>query len=363
MESVPDGRDVVATLDADVSGAPAPLLVLDRVAGFLDDHGLGHGPLTWQRIGDGQSNITYRVRRGDVDLVVRRGPRPPLPPSTHDMGREARIQRALGPHGVPVPRVLAVCDDESVLGVPFYVMAWLDGVVVTDQVPAALDTPEQRRAISEAVVDALVEIHGVDLADDAVRELGRPEGFLERQVRRFTQLWDLNTTRALPAVEELADWLTRNLPTAQSAAVVHGDYRLGNLMLAPTAPAAVTAVLDWEMATLGDPLTDLGYLTATWTDTDSLPHPLQLSSVTARPGFLTSHELAATYAENTGADLRPLPWYQALALWKGAIFCEAIYTRWLRGERPLDTTFGPSLEQGVPALLDAAQRRAAATLG
>jgi aminoglycoside phosphotransferase (APT) family kinase protein len=173
----------------------------------------------------------------------------------------------------------------------------------------------------------------------------------------------VNTTRTLPAVEELADWLTTNTTASQSASVVHGDYRLGNLMLAPSAPAAVLAVLDWEMATLGDPLTDLGYLTATWTDSDSLPHPLQLSPVSSRPGFLNSHDLAATYAERTDADLRPLPWYQALALWKGAIFCEAIYTRWLRGERPLDTTFGPSLEHGVPALLDAAQRRAAATLG
>lgn len=363
METVPDGREVVATRDAEISAGAQPLLVLDRVARFLDDNELGHGPLAWQRIGDGQSNITYRIRRGDVDLVVRRGPRPPLPPSTHDMAREARIQRALGPHGVPVPRVLAVCDDEDVLGVPFYVMEWLDGVVVTDRLPSSLDTSEQRRAISEAVVDALVEIHSVDLTDEAVRGIGRPEGFLERQVRRFTQLWDLNTTRTLPAVDRLADWLTRNLPTSRAAAVVHGDYRLGNLMLAPAAPAAVRAVLDWEMATLGDPLTDLGYLTATWTDPDSLPHPLQLSPVTARPRFLTSHDLAAAYAERTAADLRPLPWYQALALWKGAIFCEAIYTRWLRGERPHDQVFGPALEQGVPALLDAAQQRAAATLG
>jgi aminoglycoside phosphotransferase (APT) family kinase protein len=348
--------DVVETL-ADGGGHDlSPLLVLDRVADFLDAQGLGHGPLRWQRIGDGQSNVTFRIQRGGLDLVLRRGPRPPLPPSTHDMIREARILRLLRPHGVPVPAVFAVCEDESLLGVPFYVMEWLDGTVITDQVPPQLDTLEQRQATSLATVTTLVQLHSVDVTDGPLRELGRPDGFLERQVRRFAELWDVNSTRSLPAVPQLAEWLTANLPTSQAASVVHGDYRLGNLMFDRVAPSTPVALLDWEMATTGDPLTDLGYLTATWTDPDTPPHPLELSPVTALPGFLRSHELAARYGDRTGRDLSSLPWYQTLALWKAAIFCEAIYSRWLRGERPDDTTFGPTLEEGVPALLTAALR-------
>jgi aminoglycoside phosphotransferase (APT) family kinase protein len=358
MLTAPDGQDVVASLaEGEIPSFP-PLLVVDRVTGFLDKHGLGQGPLAWQRIGDGQSNITFRIHRGGLDLVLRRGPRPPLPPSTHDMLREARIQNLLRPHGVAVPEVLAVCDDPSVLGVPFYVMEWLDGAVITDEVPPALDTVEQRRATSRAVVETLVRLHSVDVSGEPLNGLGRPDGFLERQVRRFADLWEGNTTRVLPEVERLAGWLTDNLPASQGPSVVHGDYRLGNLMYGREAPATPLALLDWEMATLGDPLTDLGYLTATWSDPGSTPHALRLSPVTDGDGFMRSEELALTYAESTGADLTALAWYQTLALWKGAVFCEAIYTRWLRGERPDDVRFGPSLATGVPDLLAAAQETA-----
>ena len=272
------------------------------------------------------------------------------------MVREARIQGLLHPHGVLVPEILAVCEDEDTLGVPFYVMEWLDGVVITERVPPVLDSIDQRGATSRNVIETLVQLHSVDVSSGPLRDVGRPDGFLARQVRRFAGLWDVNTTRVLPEVTELADWLTANLPTSQAASVVHGDYRLGNLMFDRRAPATTTAVLDWEMATLGDPLTDLGYLLATWSEPTSVPHPLQLSPVTANEGYLDRAALADLYAERTGLDLTALPWYQTLALWKGAVFCEAIYTRWLRGERPNDTSFGPSLEAGVPALLAAAHR-------
>jgi len=358
MHSEPDGVEVLTSW-AQVDGAGrAPLLVLDRVTEFFDAHGLGAGPLTWQRVGDGQSNLTYRIRRGRHDFVLRRGPRPPLPRSTHDMIREARIQQLLRPHGVPVPQILAVCEDESLLGVPFYVMEYLDGAIITTQVPAWLDTPDRRRDLSIAVIDTLVTLHAVDVTTGPIHTFGRPDGFLERQVSRFAALWDVNTTRTLPEVGKLASWLADNVPASQAASVVHGDFRLGNIMFQPSAPVAPRAILDWEMATLGDPLTDLGYLTATHTDPDTAPNPLHLSPVTAGPGFLTSHELAQIYADRTGVDLTTLPWYQALALWKAAIFCEAIYTRWLRGERPHDTTFAPALDEGIPALLAAATRYA-----
>lgn len=337
--SVPDGTEVVATrADADTLASP-PLLILDTVTAFLDDHNLGTGPLSWAQIGDGQSNITYRIQRGSDTFVLRRGPRPPLPPSTHDMVREARIQQILQGSGVPVPDILAVCPDESVLGVPFYVMTYLDGLVITNTIPAALNSAEQRVATSNAVVDTLVQLHQVDVTAGDLASFGRPEGYLRRQVERFSALWDINTTRSLPDVALLGGWLADNLPDSRQAAVLHGDYRPGNLMFHRGAPARVSAVLDWEMAAVGDPLADLGYLTATYAEPGSPPSPLELTAVTRSPGYLRRSEVIARYQSQTGLSLDALPWYQALALWKASIFCEAIYTRWLKGERPRDTQF------------------------
>jgi aminoglycoside phosphotransferase (APT) family kinase protein len=354
LQTEPDGVEVVASA-ADVAGQrQAPLLVLDAVEAFLDAHGLGTGPLGWQRIGEGQSNVTYLLSRGGEQMVLRRGPRPPLPRSTHDMVREARIQSLLRPAGVPVPQIRAVCTDETVLGVPFYVMEALDGVVITEDVPPALSAPEQRAATGDALVDTLVQLHAIDVSHGELASLGRPDGYLQRQVERFGALWEVNTTRSLPEVARIGGWLAAHLPTSQAAGVVHGDYRLGNIMLHPTAPARVLAVLDWEMATLGDPLADLGYLTATYTEGDGEPTPLDLSPVTSEPGYPSAAQLAERYAAATGLDLTPLPWYASLALWKAAIFCEAMYTRWSRGERPGDD-FAPTLERGVPLLLERAR--------
>ncbi|MEW1901697.1 phosphotransferase family protein [Streptomyces sp. NPDC086147] len=358
MHTVPDGVEVVASRDAARHLDSPPLLVVDTVTAFLDAHGVGHGPIAWRRIGDGQSNVTYLIERGGDRVVLRRGPRPPLPKSTHDMVREARVQRILRGHGVPVPEILAVCEDESLLGVPFYLMSHLDGTVVTDTVPARLSPLAQRRATSEAVVDALVALHRIDVTEGELASLGSPDGYLRRQVERFSGLWEVNASRGLPAVERIADWLGRNLPTGGTASVVHGDYRMGNLMFAPEAPARIVAILDWEMATLGDPLADLGYLTATWSEAGTPSTPLELTPVTRAPGYLTRRRLADRYRSGTGLDLTALPWYQTLALWKAAIFCEAIYTRWRRGERPHDTDFGPSLEAGVPRLLSTAAQYA-----
>ncbi len=348
---VPDGVEVVATVEEAESLPSPPLLVLETVTAFFDEHSLGSGPLAWERIGDGQSNITYRIRRGGQVFVLRRGPRPPLPRSTHDMVREARIQLLLRSEGVPVPEVLAVCEDESLLGVPFYVMSFMEGVVITDAVPEHLAPLEQRDATSRAVVDTLTQLHQVDVTKGDLAALGRPEGYLGRQVARFADLWEANTTRDLPQVATLAAWLQGNLPDSQAGSVVHGDYRIGNVMFADRAPASVVGILDWEMATLGDPLADLGYLTATYADSGSDPTVMELTSVTRQPGFWTRQQMVDRYAEQSGLDVGALPWYETLALWKSAIFCEAIYTRWLKGERPDDEVFSPSLEAGVPLLL------------
>ncbi|WP_125610157.1 phosphotransferase family protein [Specibacter cremeus] len=346
--------DVVNTTAEAAALARAPLLILDRVEAFLDAEGLGRGPLNWRRIGDGQSNVTFRIQRDGADVVLRRGPRPPLPPSTHDMVREARIQQVLAPLGVPVPRILAVCADRDVLGVPFYVMEYLDGVVVTDAVPAHLDGRQRRRETSEAVADTLVRLHSVDVRGGETATIGRPEGYLGRQVQRFAGLWEAGASRDLPAVARLARWLEANRPDTQRVSLIHGDYRTGNLMFAAAGPVHVQAVLDWEMATLGDPLADLGYLTATYAQAGSEGTIMELTPVTARPGYLTRDELAARYNEAFGLDLSGLPWYQALALWKAAIFSEAIYTRVRQGERDDAAGLGAVLESGVPRLLEAA---------
>lgn len=336
-----------------------PLLVLEPLEDYLDTVGIGAGPLAWQVIGEGHSNWTFRLRRRDADVVLRRGPRPPYPPSAHDMVREARIQRVLADSDVPVPAVLEVCDDQDVIGAPFYLTSWIDGEVITRAVPPHLSGDEERPSTVFAAVDTLVDLHRIDIASGGLATIGRPAGYLGRQVERFASLWEINTERDLPEVESLASWLTANLPTSTRSAVVHGDYRLGNLMYAPSGSARVRAVLDWEMATLGDPLADLGYLIATYADPDHEPTPLELTPITRLAGYPRRDDIAARYAERTGADLDALHWYETLALWKAAVFCEGLYTRWRRGERPGDTTFGPALKPGVPNLLQQAALAAA----
>jgi aminoglycoside phosphotransferase (APT) family kinase protein len=317
---------------------------------YLDGLGLGAGPARLARIGAGNSTLTYLVERDGARVVLRRPPPPPLPPSAHDMLREARVQRALERAGARVPHVVAVCEDEAVLGAPFYLMEPVEGHVVADTLPAGAE-PE---LVGAELVDALAEIHAVDWRAAGLEGFGRPDGYLERQVRRFAGLWEVNATRDLPLVGELAAALDASRPRSPAATVVHGDYRLGNVMLA-TSPTRVAAVLDWELSTIGDPLADLGYLAATWTEPGSARTPLDLSPATASPGFASRAELVERYAGLTGLDVGALPWYVALALWKGAVFCEALHGRYLRGERA--DAWARSLAEGVPRLLDEAATR------
>ncbi|WP_084103416.1 phosphotransferase family protein [Demequina sp. NBRC 110056] len=348
--TTPDDVDVVRTRH-DADPERPPLLVVDALTAYLDRRGLDGGDLAWRRIGDGQANVTYELRRGPHRVVLRRGPRPPFPPSAHDMVREARIVGTVGAHGVPAARVVAVCDDADVIGSPFYLMDFVDGHVVTDALPPGFDTGRARGELVLTAVDALAALHAVPLEGD-VATLGRPEGYLERQIRRFRELWPLNTRRELPEMDRLATRLAATKPDATSGrAIVHGDYRIGNLMYA--APDRLAAILDWEMATLGDPLADLGYLLATYSDPAWPSTVMDLTPVTAGPGFPSREELAARYASRSSLPIDALAWYEALALWKAAVFCEAMLTRWRAGERPGDT-FAPTLVEGVPALAAAA---------
>jgi aminoglycoside phosphotransferase (APT) family kinase protein len=228
---------------------------------------------------------------------------------------------------------------------------------VTDRLPPSLARPGDRARLGEELVDALAEIHAVDWQAAGLGDFGRPTGYLERQVRRSSGLWEVNATRELPEVAEVGEWLGQTVPESGPATVVHGDYRLGNVLVAAEGEARVLAVLDWELATIGDPLADLGYLLATWAEPGGPDNPMQLSPVTREPGFPSRAQLAERYEERTGRRCDDLAWYEALALWKAAVFCEAIYGRELRGETRDD--WAASLGEGVPALVRAASAAAA----
>ena len=348
MTVAPAPDDIVATHAEAERNERVPLLVLEPLAAFLDEHGLGTGPITAEPVGDGHSNVTYLVRREGREVVVRRPPRPPLPPSAHDVVREARLLRAIQGTAARVPEVLAVCDDEAVIGAPFYVMERIRGEVITKEVPAALDTPQERRRIGEQLIDALVEIHGVDW-QACLEGFGKPSGYLERQVRRFDGLWEHSRTREVEAVERVGAWLAEHIPESGPATIVHGDFRLGNTMFAADAPARLCAVFDWEMATIGDPLADIGYMCATWSEADDPPvGRFELGRVTRADGFPTRAELIARYEERSGREVRDLPWYTTLALWKSVVFMEGNYRRAIEGRT--DDPYLKSFGEGVTEL-------------
>jgi aminoglycoside phosphotransferase (APT) family kinase protein len=347
--------DVVDTPQEAAELELPPLVVRKPLEDFLDAHGIGEGRVEAERIGEGHSNFTFLVRRGDARVVLRRPPRPPLPPSAHDVLREARLLSALESTPVRVPRVLATGDEDAGLGVPFYVMEEMHGSVITTDVPPALDDEQGRRRVSEELVDALAEVHAVDWRACGLEGYGKPTGYLERQVRRFTGLWEYNKTRELPVVEEVREWLADNLPDSPESTIVHGDYRLGNVMVRDEAPAELVAIFDWELSTIGDPLADVGYLTVTWAQQDDPTDSTfaGLSAATRKPGFMTRDELTARYEERSGRLISALHWYQALAMWKAAVFMEGNYKRYTLGAS--DDAYLAHFDEGVPALAEKAR--------
>lgn len=351
MSIAPD--DIVNTAAEAEGNERPPLLVLEPLLGFLDEHGLGSGDIEASPIGEGHSNVTYLIRRGEAELVLRRPPRPPLPPSAHDVLREARLLRALKDTPARVPEVLAVCDDAATIGCPFYVMERIEGEVIVASVPAALDTPVERRRIGEQLIEALAEIHGVDWQAAGLEGFGKPTGYLERQLRRFTGLWELNRTREIEEVERVGRWLAERMPVSGPATIVHGDFRLGNTIYASEPPAKLVAVLDWEMATIGDPLADLGYLCMMWTESGDPEAGMRqhLGGVTRREGFPTRAELLADYERRTGRSMGDLRWYTTLALWKTVVFMEGNYKRALSG-----STDDPYLKQFGDGVLELARQ-------
>jgi aminoglycoside phosphotransferase (APT) family kinase protein len=282
-------------------------------------------------ISGGKSNLTYRVACDAGEVILRRPPLGHILPTAHDMGREYRVMTALADTAVPVPRTFHLGHADSPLGAPFYVMERVVGHICRNALPPGYaDTPDGCREIGEALVDVLADLHTVDPGSIGLAEFGRPAGFMERQLRRWSQQWEASKTVDLPALDTLRDDLAAALPEQRASAVVHGDYRLDNTILHPTQVGAIVAVLDWEMSTLGDPLADLGAMLAYWSqadDSEVLRRARIMAPVTACEGFPTRAEIIERYARRTGIDPSDIDSYQAFAYFKLAVVCQGIAAR------------------------------------
>lgn len=316
------------------------------------------GPLSVQQFRGGHANLTYAVTVGDRHLVLRRPPLGPVAPKAHDMAREYRALRALNPLYGPAPRVLHLCEDTSIIGAVFFLMERRYGVVVRMEWPQEFpQDPPTRRKVSEALVDALVDLHAVDVARPEIAALGKPEGFVHRQVTGWYERWERAKTREMPLMDELARKLVDRIPKTPYVAVLHNDWKLDNTMYAADDPGRVVAVFDWDMTTLGDPLVDLGTLLGYWgQEGDEVPRGTG-SMITMAPGFLSRDEIAQRYARRSGRDLKDIAFYETFALFKTAVVLEQIYVRYVRGQTK-DERFG-ALGPLVPRLAEAAHTRGA----
>jgi len=339
---------------ADVAG-----IHYDNVSRFFCERVPGGDcALTFSLISGGRSNLTYLVRGAGGEWVLRRPPLGHVLPTAHDMAREYTVLSALAHTDVPAPRPVALCEDPSVNEMPFYVMNYCPGVVLASEIPVEYAAAEaDRRRISLALVETLVRLHAVDYRAVGLESFGRPDGYLERQVRRWSQQWERSKTSELPEIDELIRRLGAALPKSPAPTIVHGDYRLGNMALDPRDPGRVVAIFDWEMATLGDPLADLGYTLIYWYEAGDAAHDDGISTMarfTAKPGFFTRAEIIAEYAQRSGRDVEAVDFYQVLALYKLAIISEGIYARYLQGK-----TYGEGFDgmvRSTPALAQRALR-------
>jgi aminoglycoside phosphotransferase (APT) family kinase protein len=309
------------------------------------------GDLRAELISGGRSNLTYLVSGDTGQVVVRRPPLGLVLPSAHDMGREYRVTDALAAAGFPVAKPLMLCTDEEVIGAPFYVMEYMDGVVLRaagtpdEAATVAGMSPAQSVRSGELLVDLLLRLHAIDYQAIGLGDFGRPDGYLERQVNRWHRQWEKSCTRDLPLLDEVTDKLLAGLPASAKPAIVHGDYRVDNVMYAHDL-SEIVAVMDWEMATTGDPLADVGMLVV-YTDLAGIR-----TTTPVPAGFPTGRELAQRYASASGVELDRLDWYVALGHYKLAVISEGIYARYLRGK-----TVGEGFAQfgdSVPLLVNKA---------
>lgn len=308
-----------------------PGVDLDRLVPWFSEHVAPVESLRATVVGHGRSNLTYRIESGSEAWVLRRPPLSHVQPTAHDMAREFRVISALAGR-IPVPRTFALCDDPSVIGAPFYVMEHVVGLVPVNPTEVAERYDEaQRRRMGEELIDTLAALHSLDPAEVGLADFGKPQGYIERQVRRFSEQLERIKSRDLSEMEELARRLQANIPEESGAAIVHGDYRLDNTIV--NAEGHIAAVLDWEMSTLGDPLADMGILRMYWRDRDAQGEAATVGSagVITLPGFPTWQEAARRYEERSGRDLSNLDYYIVLAHFKLAVILENMYNRFKAG--------------------------------
>ena len=332
----------------------------DALAAFLERAVSPGGDLRVEYHQAGHSNETLFLEWGGRDLVLRRPPAGDTADSAHDVLREHRVMAALADTDVPVPGMVAACDDHGVIGSDFYLMERLSGDVIRDSEPQRFADPEQRQRLSETFVDTLAAIHTVDPAAVGLDDVGHPEGYTERQVERWTAQfeWAAEVTaeeRAVPNLHDVADWLSANVPDGYDHALVHGDYKLDNVMFGPGTPPELVGVFDWEMCTRGDPSMDLGWLLVDWVEPKDPPidDPLR-SGITTRPGYPTRRELLDRYEAKTGRTFAHERFYRTFGAFKSASACEMMYRRYLEGNSE-DPAYA-AMESRVPAMAERALR-------
>ena len=326
--------------DEDFDHRPLELYLRERLEGI---EGI-EGPMEVLQFPGGHSNLTYLVRFGETEYVVRRPPLGPIPPKAHDMGREYAVLSKLYRAYPAAPRAYLFCEDPEIIGAPFCVLERCKGLIIRNAWPEQLgEDPALARRISQSLVDALAELHRVDYKAIGLGDLGRPEGFLERQVRGWAGRWERAKIDELPILDELVKRLLDEMPESGPYSIIHNDYKLDNLMLAQDDPGRIVAILDWEMCTLGDPMIDLGTLLSYWTraerrgtpdasgdaETDPLSHRI---TPTTYPGFLSRDEVIRRYGEKTGFDVSRANYFEAFGLFKMAVVLQQIYVRFARGQ-------------------------------
>jgi aminoglycoside phosphotransferase (APT) family kinase protein len=321
-------------LDTAAPVRPGEELPVAAVEAYLAEHLPGaSGSLAVEQFPHGHSNLTYLLRRGDREFVLRRPPFGNQVKTAHDMGREFRVLSRLCAVYPPAPRPLLYCEDAGVLGVPFYVMERRRGIVLRRaETPGLTIDPPTARRLSTALIDNLALLHALDYKAAGLAELGKPEGYVTRQVTGWISRYTNARTDPLPEMDRIAEWLSDHMPTGSAAALVHNDYKYDNLVLDPGDLTRVVAVLDWEMATVGDPLMDLGTTLGYWVEPGD-PESVRAGAFgpTALPGSLTRRELAARYAEKTGRDTSGVLFYYCFGVYKIAVIVQQIYTRYVRG--------------------------------
>ena len=319
---------------------------------------LDHAPMIVEQFPGGHSNLTYLLRFGKDEFALRRPPLGPVAPKAHDVIRESRILQALNPLFPLAPKPLLVGDDSTIIGAPFYIMERRRGLVVRHEEPPQIrDQPTQRERVSAAVVDVLADLHNIDVAGHGLGSLGKSVGFVERQIRGWTQRWHGSKTTEQHDMDQLAEWLLSRLPgETPVVALLHGDYKLDNVMLDANDPGLVVAVLDWEMSAVGDPLVDVGIFLAYWVHTDISVGPGSLKPVTSRPGWFTRERILERYVQRTGIDVTNIQFYEVFAVFKLAVVLQQIFYRYFRGQTD-DARF-KSLDKGVEILAHTGARLA-----